>query len=342
MVLWLQKSSSQADVSELSSVVEHVVKKLRFLVNQDTDEKHRFSKSELENFKFTKKVFNEKLEVINNFVESLPAASRLRSSSKSSNDPFDEFLDNIYKPFITEVANEIEKEIKVDPVTGAFQCLDVRKFPKSKKDLMIFGKGDIKILISHFGEPQEALNPSTLRNNRADPKVDKNTTEQEYEMFKEVAFDMFGKRKMKIEQQIISLSKQIKSTLRIVHNKAKLEKLKDDVLKLKSQQDDMPLSELMASMNKAHRFMFPNILVLLELAIICPISNASVERLFSFLKLVKTKLRNQISDSTLDKVLRIKMEAPDHLEESSLETLVNNFKDYSKDLSKSGQIKINV
>ena len=118
--------------------------------------------------------------------------------------------------------------------------------------------------------------------------------------------------------------------------------MKSEVLELQTQLHDMALSELMASFNMAHRQLFPNIIILLELAIICPISNATVERLFSFLKLVKTKLRNQIGDDTLDKVLRIKTESPEHLEDADLEALVDSFKEYAKNLSESGNIRINI
>ena len=62
-------------------------------------------------------------------MDTLPAASRLRSGSEYSSKIFEDFTENIYKHFISKVADEIESVIKVDPVTQAFGCLDVRKFP---------------------------------------------------------------------------------------------------------------------------------------------------------------------------------------------------------------------
>ena len=342
LVLWLQKSSSEADVSQLATVVDHVVKKLRYLVTRDPEEKHRFSEAELVNLKFNRDFFNLKLDVIKNFVESLPAASRLRSNSQVIHDPFENFENSVFKPFIVEVADEIEREIKVDPVTQAFQCLDVRRFPKSKEHLKHFGEDDLQILTVHFGEPQEARNPSTLINNRADPKIDKNTTKQEYKMFKEVAYEINVKRTLKLEQNLEKLSKKVKTTLQTKQNKSKIDKLNKDIELLHSQIDDMALSEVMSNMSEAHRLLFPNIIVLLELAIICPVSNATVERLFSFLKLVKTKLRNQLSDEKLDKILRIKTESPEHLEDEELEALVDNFKDHARDMTKTGEIRIQI
>ena len=342
LTLWLQKSSNEADVSELSTIVCHVVKKLRYLVSRDPAERFRFKDSELAKLKFTNDYFKAKLETVKDLVETLPAASRLRSSSVYSTKMFDDFTNNIYKHFISEVADEIESVIKVDPVTQAFGCLDARKFPNKLEDLDLFGEDDIRILVKHFGEPKEANHPATFRLNRADPKIDKNTAVQEYQLFKETAFSIFAKRKENLNLKIGSKSRLIESTKKSKKNLPKIDKLKSEVSLMKSQLNDMSLAEMMSNLSKAHRLLFPNIVILLELAIICPISNATVERLFSFLKLVKTKLRNQISDASLDKVLRIKMEAPDHLSDVQLETLVNNFKEYACSLTKSGEIRIQI
>ena len=342
LTLWLQKSSNEADVSELSTIVGHVVKKLRYLVSRDPAERFRFKESELAKLKFTNDYFEEKLKTVRELVETLPATSRLRSGSEFSSEMFEDFTENIYKHFISEVADEIEAVIKVDPVTQAFGCLDVRKFPKKLEDLDLFGEDDIRILVKHFGEPKEAIHPATFRLNRADPKIDKNTAVHEYQLFKKTAFEMFAKRKEKLNGMIRSKTKLIKSTLQTKTNLPKIDKLKSEVSLMKSQLDDMSLAEMMSNLSRAHRLLFPNVVILLELAIICPISNATVERLFSFLKLVKTKLRNQISDDSLDKVLRIKMEGPENLSDDQLETLVNKFKEYACNLTKSGEIRIQI
>ena len=78
------------------------------------------------------------------------------------------------------------------------------------------------------------------------------------------------------------------------------------------------------------------------MALLCQVGNATVVRLFSFLKLVKTRLRNLLGDSTLDSLLRIKIECKEDLEDSDLEWLVDMFKDYLTGLSKSGEIHINI
>ena len=42
-----------------------------------------------------------------------------------------------------------------------------------------------------------------------------------------------------------------------------------------------------------------------------PVGTATVERLFSEMKLVKTRLRNRLSDSNLSRLMRIAIEGPE-------------------------------
>ena len=70
------------------------------------------------------------------------------------------------------------------------------------------------------------------------------------------------------------------------------------------------------------------------MAILSPIGNAIVERLFSYLKLVKSSLRNRLDDGNLDKLLRIKMECKKDLEDYNLEELVDKLKLYLTELSR--------
>ena len=60
------------------------------------------------------------------------------------------------------------------------------------------------------------------------------------------------------------------------------------------------------------------------------------------MKIVKTRLRNALSDLTLDSLLRIKMETAEEMEDKDLEELVDMFKVYLVQLSKSGEIRIDI
>ena len=50
-----------------------------------------------------------------------------------------------------------------------------------------------------------------------------------------------------------------------------------------------------------------NIILLLELCLCTPLSNATLERFFSHLKVVKTQLRSELSAKTLNSITRIRM-----------------------------------
>ena len=64
-------------------------------------------------------------------------------------------------------------------------------------------------------------------------------------------------------------------------------------------------------------------MTLLKLAILCPLGNAVVERLFSLMSLVKTQLRSSLSDVTLDILLRVNKEGTKELSEEDLVRLAD-------------------
>ena len=119
--------------------------------------------------------------------------------------------------------------------------------------------------------------------------------------------------------------------------------MKKKLGELEASIDKMPLSEMYKKLNEpSYAYQVPNILILLEISIICPVGNATVERLFSFLKLVKTRMRSLLGDNVLDSLLRIKMECKEKLEDEDLEVLVDMFKDYVRELTKSGVIRVEI
>ena len=71
---------------------------------------------------------------------------------------------------------------------------------------------------------------------------------------------------------------------------------------------------------------YPHSMFLLHLLLIFPISIACVERLFSRMKLVKTRLRNQLKQTSLDALLRISTEAKDGFTDMEYELFVDELK----------------
>ena len=54
----------------------------------------------------------------------------------------------------------------------------------------------------------------------------------------------------------------------------------------------------------------PNLATLVELLLVFPVSNATVERGFSAMKRIKSDWRNRLNEETLDNLMRISIEGP--------------------------------
>ncbi len=59
--------------------------------------------------------------------------------------------------------------------------------------------------------------------------------------------------------------------------------------------------------------MFPNVLNLFKIYLTLPVTSCSAERSFSDMKLIKTDLRSQLTQSNLDSLMRIAIEGPEKL-----------------------------
>ena len=76
--------------------------------------------------------------------------------------------------------------------------------------------------------------------------------------------------------------------------------------------------------NELHFSMFPNLFRLAEIAVCLP--TASVERSFSHMKIIKTKLRNRLNESNLHHLMMIAIEGPDKLRDKDLEEIMEMWK----------------
>ena len=71
---------------------------------------------------------------------------------------------------------------------------------------------------------------------------------------------------------------------------------------------------------------YPNCYKFFYYLLLFPLSTACVERLFSKMKLIKTRLRNILSQSTLENLLFIATEAPKDFHDDHYEHFVNELK----------------
>ena len=75
---------------------------------------------------------------------------------------------------------------------------------------------------------------------------------------------------------------------------------------------------------------FPNPAKLAAILIVLPITTATVERTFSSMKLIKTRLRSRMGESTLEHAMRICIEGPDQLPSETLEAVIDHYKHWKK------------
>ena len=69
--------------------------------------------------------------------------------------------------------------------------------------------------------------------------------------------------------------------------------------------------------------MFPNLHKMATICLTIPVSTASVERSFSKMKLIKTRLRNSLGECSLSHLMKISIESPEKLTDSDLEEIVD-------------------
>ena len=68
--------------------------------------------------------------------------------------------------------------------------------------------------------------------------------------------------------------------------------------------------------------MFPNISTLANVCLSIPVGTASVERSFSQMKLIKTRLRNRTGESSLSYLMKIAINTPEKLTDTDLEAII--------------------
>ena len=71
--------------------------------------------------------------------------------------------------------------------------------------------------------------------------------------------------------------------------------------------------------------MFPYLNTLATISLSIPVAAASVEKSFSQMKLIKTRLRSRLSDTSLSHLMKVAIESPDKLLDSDLEEIVDTW-----------------
>jgi hypothetical protein len=210
---------------------------------------------------------------------------------------FENFRARIYEPFVEQFIGEIKEAFQQMEFWHKFGIFDPRKLPSSTEELEMYGNEELKPLLLNYGESKEDTFKG--KRNTQDPDINILKADDEWLGFKEL---MFKKKE----------AHQNKLTIRItsaIHNKKNQEEIKKLQTERESYTPKLLWEELTS--DPCANQLYPSMMFLLKMLLLFPVSVACCERLFSKLKLVKTRLRNQLSQIHLDQLLRIGTESPD-------------------------------
>ena len=73
--------------------------------------------------------------------------------------------------------------------------------------------------------------------------------------------------------------------------------------------------------NDMLKTMFPNLNIIANICLSIPVSTASVERSFSQMKMIKTRQRNRIGETSLSHLMKIAVGSPEKLSDMDLENI---------------------
>ena len=330
IIHWFQTSPSRADVTRVPVLVRVTVDKLLYLAGDET-KKSSMDKKELEARKFTYDKFEELHAATVQFVKSTPAAGacrrrRVATDSDDTQAVFDSFRCEVFEPFAQDMADAVEASLEGNPICEAFACLDVKNFPKDDVDLVSYGEDDLEILLNWYGHVQKGEFPGDEEQvSTADPVINPAETREEYKNFKKLLKSEQSKFKKDNQKARELLERQLNTIRKNKHSdrdKRRTVKLEKELKELDGK--DMMLSDIYTVVSRPENsFWMPNVRKLVLLALLSPVGNAVVERLFSLMNITKTLLRNCLGDRNLDILMRLNKEAPEAWTDDEKDALVD-------------------
>ena len=279
---WLQKSPQNAEITLVPILVKKTVDQLLYLAG-DVTKKSSLSDGDLQGLKFTYLEFEKLSSEVDDFVKNIPAASYTRRrnayASADKKAVYDDFFDEIFKPFAREMANSIENSLEINSTCKAFTCLDCRSLSKSN-DLQSFGEDDLNELIDWYGKPRKGEYPVAMDNMEvapSDPKINPTETRLEFETYKCCIVNLKAKFDKEIRRSVTECeSKLNKITLNRNSSRDKLKKrmLENQIKTLKKK--ELTLGDIYDEFRKPEiGNTMPNIKTLLLLANLSPVGKSS-------------------------------------------------------------------
>ena len=238
---------------------------------------------------FTQENFDNKVCKAREQMLSLPPSSRLRSADE--NFEWERFAADVFQRFVLAFIEELDNAFGQLEFWMSFAIFDPRKLPERKEEIINYGKNELQELGEFYSTKK--VDKFKGKVNTQDLDIDLTALKAEWQLFKTLIFEKHQSYHSKVDKDISRADPENHQELIKKRERYTPCDLWNDL------KHDNVVKEI-----------YPNCIYLLHLLLIFPISIACVERLFSRMKLIKTRLRNQMKQATMDSILRSATETP--------------------------------
>ena len=218
------------------------------------------------------------------------------------------FITTTGQPMTTSLIAEINDAMEeTSPVLSSFDLFNpeaIYKDDKTRRDYL-------KTLIEHYGECKS----DNYENDKitAIPVINKVQAELEYNDFIE-----------DFDAAVTTLNDKMKEDVKVLVNAKKLTSDQIDNYILSHKPLSTDIYKFLAADGTLKNF--PNLASLFKISLLIPPSTSNVERGFSVMNLICTPLRSSLSETNLDRFMRICLNGPEKLTDDILEELIEDFK----------------
>ena len=218
------------------------------------------------------------------------------------------FITTTGQPMTTSLIAEINDAMEeTSPVSSSFDLFNpetIYKDDKTRRDYL-------KTLIEHYGECKS----DNYENDKvmAIPVINKVQAELEHNDFIE-----------DFDAAVATLNDKMKEDVKVLVNAKKLTSDQIDNYILSHKPLSTDIYKFLAADGTLKNF--PNLASLFKISLLIPPSTSNVERVFSVMNLICTPLHSSLSETNLDRFMRICTNGPKKLTDDILEELIEDFK----------------
>ena len=219
--------------------------------------------------------------------------SRTFGSSRLSIQTMDDYRTKVAIPYIDKLLDNIKQRFSDDAlkIVVAMSIFNPALLPTAEDpQLSSYGNEELKVLANFYGKEASVEHNGTRFT--SPPLLNSEDLQTEWKIFR---------RAMTLERDGLMQSKELETI--------------------------PSLQELLREMHSSSTYsgIFPEMMKLLNIMLTIPVGTATVERSFSQMKMIKTRLRNRLSDANLQHLMRVAIEGPD-LKEVDFNQILDIFK----------------